>query len=66
MVHFKSRMTIWLLVAVAVTLILASPRTDLAQEKVIKIGTIFPLTGPVALAGQRCRPRWRLPSRSQQ
>lgn len=56
MVHFKSRMTIWLLVAVAVTLILGvAPAPTLAQEKVIKIGTIFPLTGPVALAGQRCK-----------
>lgn len=27
----------------------------LAQEKVIKIGTLFPLTGPVATAGQRCQ-----------
>ncbi len=27
----------------------------MAQEKVIKIGTIFPLTGPVATAGQRCQ-----------
>jgi branched-chain amino acid transport system substrate-binding protein len=27
----------------------------LAEEKVIKIGTLFPLTGPVALAGQRCK-----------
>lgn len=26
-----------------------------AQEKVIKIGTLFPLTGPVATAGQRCQ-----------
>lgn len=26
-----------------------------AQEKVIKIGTIFPLTGPCAVAGQRCK-----------
>jgi len=26
-----------------------------AEEKVIKIGTLFPLTGPCALAGQRCR-----------
>lgn len=25
------------------------------QEKVIKIGTLFPLTGPVATAGQRCQ-----------
>ncbi len=27
----------------------------LAEEKVIKIGTLFPLTGPVATAGQRCQ-----------
>lgn len=27
----------------------------MAAEKIIKIGTIFPLTGPVALAGQRCQ-----------
>lgn len=26
-----------------------------AEEKIIKIGTIFPLTGPVALAGARCK-----------
>lgn len=26
-----------------------------AEEKVIKIGTLFPLTGPVATAGQRCQ-----------
>lgn len=26
-----------------------------AAEKIIKIGTIFPLTGPVATAGQRCQ-----------
>lgn len=38
---------VWLLTGVVV------PAT--AQEKVIKIGTIFPLTGPVALAGQRCQ-----------
>jgi branched-chain amino acid transport system substrate-binding protein len=49
-------MTIWLLIAVAVTLILGvAPAPTLAQEKIIKIGTIFPLTGPVALAGQRCK-----------
>ena len=56
MAHCKSRMTIWLLVAVAVTLMLGvAPAPTLAQEKIIKIGTIFPLTGPVALAGQRCK-----------
>jgi len=32
-----------------------APGQSLAQDKVIKIGTIFPLTGPVALAGQRCK-----------
>ncbi|RCK73391.1 MAG: Branched-chain amino acid ABC transporter, amino acid-binding protein [Candidatus Ozemobacter sibiricus] len=26
-----------------------------AEEKVLKIGTLFPLTGPCALAGQRCK-----------
>jgi branched-chain amino acid transport system substrate-binding protein len=26
-----------------------------AQEKIIKIGTLFPLTGPVAVAGTRCK-----------
>jgi branched-chain amino acid transport system substrate-binding protein len=29
--------------------------TAAADEKVIKIGTLFPLTGPCALAGQRCQ-----------
>jgi branched-chain amino acid transport system substrate-binding protein len=49
-------MTIWLLIAVAVTLMLGvAPAPTVAQEKIIKIGTIFPLTGPVALAGQRCK-----------
>jgi len=26
-----------------------------AEEKIIKIGTVFPLTGPCALAGARCK-----------
>jgi len=34
---------------------LAVAMTGTAQEKIIKIGTIFPLTGPVAVAGQRCK-----------
>ena len=29
--------------------------TAAAQDKVIKIGTLFPLTGPVAVAGTRCK-----------
>jgi branched-chain amino acid transport system substrate-binding protein len=46
----------WLLLVLAACLLvgLASGPAP-AQEKVIKIGTIFPLTGPVALAGQRCQ-----------
>ncbi|MDH7483136.1 MAG: ABC transporter substrate-binding protein [Rectinemataceae bacterium] len=39
-----------LLVVMAVLLVLGAG----AQEKIIKIGTLFPLTGPVATAGQRC------------
>ncbi len=33
----------------------AGVSSSFAQEKVIKIGTLFPLTGPVATAGQRCQ-----------
>ena len=46
----------WLLLVLAACLLvgLASGPAP-AQEKVIKIGTIFPLTGPVAPAGQRCQ-----------
>ena len=53
---FTSRMRFWIVAAVAVALMLGvAPGQSLAQDKVIKIGTIFPLTGPVALAGQRCK-----------
>jgi len=53
---FKPRMKFWIVAAVAVALMLgAAPGPSLAQDKVIKIGTIFPLTGPVALAGQLCK-----------
>jgi len=49
-------MKLWIVAAVAVCLVLGvAPGQSLAQEKIIKIGTIFPLTGPVALAGQRCK-----------
>jgi len=49
-------MRFWIVAAVAVALMLGvAPGQSLAQDKVIKIGTIFPLTGPVALAGQRCK-----------
>ncbi|MHC1728925.1 MAG: ABC transporter substrate-binding protein [Syntrophobacteraceae bacterium] len=39
----------------AVCLLLFTGQPANAADKVIKIGTIFPLTGPVALAGQRCQ-----------
>ena len=56
MVHCKSLFKLLLVAVVSVGLMLGvSPGTTLAQEKVIKIGTIFPLTGPVATAGQRCK-----------
>ena len=56
MIHSKSRMKSWLMVMAAIcALLIIAPATAPAQEKVIKIGTIFPLTGPVALAGQRCK-----------
>ncbi|MEW6548564.1 MAG: ABC transporter substrate-binding protein [Spirochaetota bacterium] len=41
-----------LLAVVAVVLLIAGAG---AQDKVIKIGTLFPLTGSVATAGQRCQ-----------
>ena len=41
--------------AVLLSIALAGAMTGSAQEKVIKVGTLFPLTGPVALAGERCK-----------
>ena len=43
--------------AVALSLVmgLAMAPAGSAQDKVIKIGTIFPLTGPCAVAGERCK-----------
>ncbi len=38
---------------IAVTLMFSAP--GFAADKVIKIGTLFPLTGTCALAGQRCQ-----------
>ena len=34
-----------------------------AQEKIIKIGTLFPLTGSCALAGSRCKAAVEIRSR---
>ncbi len=44
-----------LLVLVSLLMVGVLAGTSLADEKVIKIGTLFPLTGSCALAGQRCR-----------
>ncbi|HOF05573.1 MAG TPA: ABC transporter substrate-binding protein [Syntrophales bacterium] len=53
-----SRLNRWIVCLAVMALLLGfGPGTGsvLAAEKVIKIGTIFPLTGPVATAGQRCQ-----------
>jgi branched-chain amino acid transport system substrate-binding protein len=56
MAYCKSSIKLLLVAAVAVCLALGvTPGQSMAQEKVIKIGMIFPLTGPVATAGQRCK-----------
>ncbi len=56
MAYGKSFIKLLFLAALAASLVLGvTPGQSLAQEKVIKIGTIFPLTGPVATAGQRCK-----------
>ena len=56
MVRSKSHVKLLILIVAAVcAFLVAAPAPAPAQEKVIKIGTIFPLTGPVALAGQRCK-----------
>lgn len=49
----------WLLVLVATAVLFSGfgpgAGPAIAAEKIIKIGTLFPLTGPVATAGQRCQ-----------
>jgi branched-chain amino acid transport system substrate-binding protein len=52
------RWTRWAICIALVSLVVGfGPTADpsVAQEKIIKIGTLFPLTGPVATAGQRCQ-----------
>ncbi len=54
----SSRLNHWIVfVAVMCLLLSFGPGVEsvTAAEKIIKIGTIFPLTGPVANAGQRCQ-----------
>ena len=58
MTHRSSSWSRWLVLFAACCLLLSfGPGAAPAQaaEKIIKIGTIFPLTGPVATAGQRCQ-----------
>jgi branched-chain amino acid transport system substrate-binding protein len=56
MAYCKSFIKLLFVAAVVVCLALGiAPGQSLAQEKVIKIGMIFPLTGPNATAGQRCK-----------
>lgn len=58
MTHRSTRLSRWILLLAAACMLLGfgpGAESALAAEKVIKIGTIFPLTGPVALAGQRCK-----------
>ncbi len=44
------------MIAICMLMVLGAGAGQLfAAEKIIKIGTIFPLTGPVATAGQRCQ-----------
>lgn len=53
MISFMKKFSLVLLIVLFVfTLINVSA---FAEEKVIKIGTLFPLTGPCALAGSRCQ-----------
>lgn len=56
MAHRTPRLQLWFWAVLAACLLVSlTAGPSFAQEKVIKIGTIFPLTGPVALAGQRCQ-----------
>jgi branched-chain amino acid transport system substrate-binding protein len=58
MTHRSTRLSNWILLLAAACMLLGfgpGAGSAMAADKVIKIGTIFPLTGPVALAGQRCK-----------
>ena len=49
------RSTFWKAVLMTGMVVCLGGSGALAEEKIIKIGTLFPLTGPVATAGQRCQ-----------
>ncbi len=53
MIYFLKKFSLILLTFILVFTLLSG--VVLAQEKVIKIGTLFPLTGSCALAGSRCK-----------
>src|SRR5512139_2839214 len=58
MSHRLPRLSCWLAFFAVICLVSSfgpGAGSVLAAEKVIKIGTLFPLTGPVATAGQRCQ-----------
>lgn len=58
MTHRSPRLNRWIMFMAVLCMLLAfgpGAGSVLAAEKIIKIGTIFPLTGPVATAGQRCQ-----------
>ena len=50
--QFRKRSMIAVLVVLALSLMLCS--SAFAADKVIKIGVLFPLTGPAAVSGQNC------------
>ncbi|HPL63390.1 MAG TPA: ABC transporter substrate-binding protein [Syntrophales bacterium] len=51
-----SSLSRWIVFFAVICLLIGfGPGSAPAAEKVIKIGTLFPLTGPVASAGQRCQ-----------
>jgi branched-chain amino acid transport system substrate-binding protein len=53
MKNFKK--SIFVLALVVFLMVGLSTGMAIAEEKIIKIGTVFPLTGPCALAGARCK-----------
>ena len=50
--QLRKRSTIAVLMVLTLSLIICS--SALAADKVIKIGVLFPLTGPAAVSGQNC------------
>ena len=63
MSHRLSHLTCWAAVAglaVCIFCFWAGFRPSLAEEKIIKIGTLFPLTGPVQPPANGARQQFRL------